>query len=246
MKIAIVDDEKIYTDKIAYLCHDFETQNGASIETSCFVSGKAFLDSFQAGVYQVVFMDIIMEGINGIETAHRLREKDHDCFLVFLTSTGDFMPEAFSFHAYDYIVKPFTRQRVFQLLLDVKKHLPELPPYIEIISNRQSISLLLSDIISVISNAHYLNIHTKDGRDFRSRMTLGTFLHLTKNAPCFLSVNRGILVNADYVDTIDKKSCIMTDGTSFPIRVRDSKKIKTDLLQYHFAILRERQLHRYI
>ncbi len=245
MKIAIVDDEKIYTDKIASLCHDFETQGCDSIETSCFVSGKAFLDSFQAGVYQVVFMDIIMEGINGIETARRLREKDHACFLVFLTSTSDFMPEAFSFHAYDYIVKPFTSQRVFQLLSDVKKHLPELP-YIEIISNRQSISLLLSEIISVVSNAHYLNIHTNDGRHLRTRMTLGTFLHLTKNAPCFLSINRGVLVNADYVDTIDKESCIMTDGTSFPIRVRDSKKLKTALLQYHFTILREGQLHRYI
>lgn len=103
MKIAIVDDEQSCIEQMKILCQDFETRTGEPTELTCFLGGAEFLNTFQPGVYQIVFMDIFMKGINGIDTARKLREIDHACLLVFLTFSSDFMPDAFSFHAFDYI-----------------------------------------------------------------------------------------------------------------------------------------------
>ena len=186
-----------------------------------------------------------MKGINGIDTARKLREIDHACLLVFLTFSSDFMPDAFSFHAFDYITKPFSERRLFQVLDDAQKHFPKQTPCINIVSGRQTIPLLLSDIVSVVNDAHYLDICTKDGKHLRSRMTAENFLRLTGHDPRFLSVNRGILVNADYIHAPTKKACILTDGTSFPVRVRDSQKLENALRQYHFSWLRSEHHHRH-
>ena len=155
------------------------------------------------------------------------------------------MPDAFSFHAFDYITKPFSAKRIFQVLDDARKHFPKQKPSINIVSGRQTIPLLLSDIVSVVNDAHYLDIRTKDGKHLRSRMTAENFLRLTGHDPRFLSANRGILVNADYVDALTKEACILTDGTSFPVRVRDSQKLENALRQYHFTWLRSEHHHRH-
>lgn len=245
MKIAIVDDEQSCTEQMKILCQDFETRTGEPTELTCFLGGAEFLNTFQPGVYQIVFMDIFMKGINGIDTARKLREIDHACLLVFLTFSSDFMPDAFSFHAFDYITKPFSERRIFQVLDDAQKHFPKQTPCINIVSGRQTIPLLLSDIVSVVNDAHYLDICTKDGKHLRSRMTAENFLRLTGHDPRFLSVNRGILVNADYIHALTKKACILTDGTSFPVRVRDSQKLENALRQYHFSWLRSEHHHRH-
>lgn len=245
MKIAIVDDDRSYIEQVKILCKDFETRTGELAELTCFLGGSDFLDKFQPGIYQIVFMDIFMKGITGIDTARKLREIDHTCLLVFLTSSSDFMPDAFSFHAFDYITKPFSAKRIFQVLDDARKHFPKQKPSINIVSGRQTIPLLLSDIVSVVNDAHYLDIRTKDGKHLRSRMTAENFLRLTGHDPRFLSANRGILVNADYVDALTKEACILTDGTSFPVRVRDSQKLENALRQYHFTWLRSEHHHRH-
>lgn len=128
MRIAVVDDEPIYIDLLKSICNEFEIQRELCLDVFSFSSGKAFLDAFEAGAYQIVFMDILMENMDGIDTARKMREQDKSCFLVFLTSSTDFMPEAFSCHAFDYVVKPFTSQRVFQVISDVQKRLPKSPP----------------------------------------------------------------------------------------------------------------------
>lgn len=60
-----------------------------------------------------------MKHLSGVDTAKRMRADDSGCILVFLTSSMDFMPDAFSCHAFEYIVKPFTEERIFQVLEDV-------------------------------------------------------------------------------------------------------------------------------
>lgn len=245
MQIAVVDDEQNYIEEIKCFCREYRAQGQDAVQVSSFSNGQAFLDTFEAGLYQLVFMDIFMEGMNGVDTAQKMREKDHSCFLVFLTSSTDYMPDAFACHAFDYVVKPFNRQRIVQVLSDVQKHLPELPPYIEITSGRQTVPLLLSDIVSVVSAGHYLDICTQDGTHVRSRMTVDRFLQLANNDSRFLSANRGILVNADYIDELSKECCTMANGVKFPIRTRDSQCLESAMRQYHFAKLRSEQYNRW-
>jgi len=243
LKIALVDDEQEYLDEMTKLIRDFCTQHCYQIETVSFLNGESFLKAFDGGGFSVVFMDIYMDGMDGVAAALKMRGIDSRCILVFLTFSMDFMPDAFSCHAFEYITKPFSPQRIFQVLTDILKVLPPLQKYIEVINNRQTVRIFLDEIASVITDAHYLNIALLDGETLHCRMTMPEFVELTGRDSRFLSINKGISVNAEYILEFEDNCCIMENGTKFPIRVRDRLKIEQAARDYHFGKIRERQTH---
>lgn len=243
MKIAFVDDEQEYLDEMTKLVRDFCIQRCCQIETVSFLNGEDFLEAFEDGGFSAVFMDIYMNGINGVAAALKMRGIDSRCILVFLTSSMDFMPDAFSCHAFEYITKPFSPQRIFQVLTDILKVLPPLQKYIEVISNRKTVRIFLYEISSVITDAHYLDITLTDGKTLHCRMTMPEFTELIGEDSRFLPVNKGITVNAEYIVEFENNCCIMENGTKFPIRVRDRLQIEQTARDYHFRKIRERQAH---
>ena len=243
MKIALVDDEQEYLDEMTKLVRKFCTQHCCQIETVPFLNGEDFLEAFEDSGFSAVFMDIYMDGIDGVATALKMRGIDSRCVLVFLTSSTDFMPEAFSCHAFEYITKPFSPQRIFQVLTDILKVLPPLQKYIEVISDRKTVRIFLHEIASVITDAHYLDIALTGGETLRCRMTMPEFVELTDGDSRFLPVNKGIAVNAEYIFEFADNCCVMENGTRFPIRVRNRLQIEQAARDYHFAKIRERQAH---
>ena len=113
LKIAFVDDEPGGLDEIEQICRNFGKETGHPVETLPFESGEAFLKAFETGSFDLVFMDIYMEGMNGVAAALKMRRQDRGCLLVFLTSSMDFMPDAFSCHAFEYVTKPFHQRTHF-------------------------------------------------------------------------------------------------------------------------------------
>lgn len=243
MRIALVDDEQKYLDEMAELIRDFGAQRCCQMETVPFRNGEAFLEAFEDGGFSVVFMDIYMDGMDGVTAAQKMRSIDSRCILVFLTSSRDFMPDAFSCHAFEYITKPFSPQRIFQVLTDILEVLPPLQKYIEVISDRKTVRIFLYEIASVITDAHYLDIALTGGETLHCRMTMPEFVELTDRDSRFLPVNKGIIVNAEYILEFENNCCIMENGVKFPIRVRDRLKIEQAARDYHFKKIRERQAH---
>lgn len=82
------------------------------------------------------------------------------------------MPEAFSCHAFEYITKPFSPQSIFQVVTDIMEVLPPLQKYIEVISDRKTVRIFLFEIVSVITDAHYLDITLTGWETLRCRMTM--------------------------------------------------------------------------
>ncbi len=239
LKIALVDDEQIYLDEIAHICREFGVENRLDIEIAAYSDGEAFLHSDEE--YRVVFMDIYMSGINGVSAAQKLRRRDSSCILIFLTSSTEHMPEAFSCHAFEYIVKPFTVKRIKDVLSDAIKVIPEPKKYMEIYSNRKNIRITTDNIVSAVTDAHYLNIALADGNLLRCRMTAGQFIERTNGDRRFIVINKGIIVNADCITCFENNCCILESGECFPIRVRDRLKIEQAVRDYNFDKIRSRQ-----
>lgn len=192
MKIALVDDEHYYLDEMERLCLDFGKRCHLHIETVLFDSGEAFLDAFEDGGFSIVFMDIYMKGTDGVEIALKMRKQDSGCKLIFLTSATEFMPDAFSCHAFEYITKPFSPQRISQVLEDALKVLPTLYRYMEVYSGQKTVRIFFNNIIFIITDAHYLEIKLTDGTTVRCRMTMNEFMELTDGDDRFIHANKGI------------------------------------------------------
>lgn len=241
MKIALVDDDPKCLDEMACLCRDFGTEHCCQIETVPFCAGEDFLAAFGGGGYSVVFMDIYMGKMDGITAALRMRSMDNACLLVFLTSSRDFMPDAFSCHAFEYITKPFSKERVAQVLSDALSMLPSSRKYIEITNAKKTVRIFLDEIVSVLSDAHYLDITLFGQKNLRCRMTMSEFTVQTGEDERFIPINKGITVNADYILELKENCCILENSTKFPIRVRDGRKIEQAVLDYNFAKIRRQQ-----
>ncbi len=243
LKIAFVDDEPGGLDEIEQICRNFGKETGHPVETLPFESGEAFLKAFETGSFDLVFMDIYMEGMNGVAAALKMRRQDRGCLLVFLTSSMDFMPDAFSCHAFEYVTKPFTKERIFDVLSDAVKVLPREQSYVELTADRKTVCLFLDEIASAVTDAHYLDITLTDGRKLRCRMTMTEFMEKIGADPRFIPVNKGIDVNAEHIRAFEKGCCIMESGARFPVRVRDSAKVEQKARDYHFEKIRRRQTY---
>ncbi|MDE5755285.1 MAG: LytTR family transcriptional regulator DNA-binding domain-containing protein, partial [Oscillospiraceae bacterium] len=165
----------------------------------------------------------------------------NDCILIFLTASTEHMPEAFSCHAFEYIIKPFSPKRVRDVLNDVIKIIPLSAEYVELYSNRQTVRIALGNIFSAVTDAHYLDVDLADRTSLHCRMTIRQFMEQTNNDPRFILINKGIIVNADYITDFKNNCCILENGTRFPIRVRSRLKIEQTVRDYNFDKIRSRQ-----
>lgn len=244
MRIAVVDDDPACAAQMMSLIDDFSRKGRYPLKAVSFPDAESFLKEAENSSFAAVFMDIFMQGLDGITAAQRLREKDNRCFLIFLTSSHEFMPDAFSCHAFEYITKPVTAERVQAVLTDMLKFLPSAHPYFELRSDRQNLRIFCDDVISVISDAHYLNIALTDGQTVRTRMTIKEFLALVKEDPRFLVINKGIVVNADRIVEFDGNSCQLENGIYLPVRVRGRAQIAQAARDYTFGKIRSGQIRK--
>ncbi len=241
MNIALVDDEKKYLAEMSEICRDYGRKRGCNIEIFPYSEVKEFLNAASDTIFSVVFMDIYMGETDGISAARKLREKDSGCVIIFLTASGEFMPEAFSCHAFEYLSKPIDRGRVEKCLDDAAKIL--LPPekFVEIASDRKMSRVFLRDIVSAVTDAHYLEISLTDGSKLRCRMTVTDFQSLVGNDTRFILANRGVLLNAEHILSFESGCCVMDSGTRLPLRVKDAGRVEQAVSDYNFDAIRRRQ-----
>lgn len=239
MRIAIADDAAV--DRILLT----ETIKEAALACRCrtevdvFESGDDLLSAFRPYSYSLIFLDIYMEGLDGIDTAKKIRQTDSDVKIIFVTTSSDHMPEAFDVHAYQYLKKTdgkdATLQKVKGLLFEVQKEQSRDPKTFHFISDRQEVSLPYSSLLCIESNGHYTIVTDRRLKKYRSRMTFAQAEEALKDDRRFLTVNRGILVNMDYILSFDGGICTLTHDITFPINVKKSRDINEQRQQYIFS-----------
>lgn len=223
MKIAVIDDEKPQADILYSICNAYFGGHKQNVQIDCFPDGIAFFNSFKENTYKIAFVDIFMEKMNGIAVAEKLREKDRNILIVFVTTSPDFMMQAFSVHAFHYITKPYKAEQIYKVLDDASSYVSDNSKYIEVMCDRRNTLISLKEIVSVESDAHYINIGVVSGLRYRTRMTITEFLKLADNDTRFIPVNRGIVLNADYIKAL--KALYVLQATVKDSRLKFVKKL---------------------
>lgn len=232
-RIAIVDD--LDADR-AHLARDIGEygRSGPSVTCDLFPSAKALLDVFRPGAYDIVFMDICMDGLNGIEGARRLREQDRRIIIIFLTSAREYALDAYPVHPFDYLVKPYGRERLRRVLDDCL-HAIQIPePMLTVRMPRATVEVPFANIVSVVSMGHAVEVSLQD-QQLRSIMTFAEITAPLTGDARFLLCNRGVLVNMDYVNKMEDSSLIMKDGSVFAIRISNKKELIQCFMQYQIS-----------
>ena len=117
MRAAIIDDR---ADDREILFRELDSvlrEKGYRVDSiDLFESGEQFLNSFEQGKYDLLFFDIYMDGMNGIQAAAEVRRTDRSVRMVFVTTSNDFAAESYSLRADYYLLKPFVHDDIVKAL----------------------------------------------------------------------------------------------------------------------------------
>ena len=231
LQTAIVEDSKPDAERLKQLLKKaFENEN---ISCSCFASGDEFLRAGWREGYQVVFLDICMEGTNGIETAQRLRAADPDLLIVFVTSSPEYVWDAFPVHPFDYLLKPYKEEKFEQLAGELRRVLCRQQPELEVRIARQIVRLPLTKIYYATAQNHYVRVVTDDG-ECRATANFAQVQEQLQTQPEFLVCNRGVIINMSKVLRFEGDCIEMLDGTHLPVRQKDKNSLLAQFTQYQF------------
>ena len=229
IRIAIVDDQQQAREMLR---QDLQVRVPAGTSIACFDSSEAFLNGFTPGDDALVFLDICMEGMNGIEVAQRVRKRSARCLIVFLTSSKEYAFDAFPVHPFDYLVKPYSLTQLDHVLSGAIRLMEENEQQVEIRLPRQTIRLPHGQIAAVASHGHTLDIFTVSGACLKSSQTFAELESALQSDERFLPCNRGVLVNMDEALKLDSDSILLTSGMRFPLRQRNRLDLVNRFSEY--------------
>lgn len=106
MEIALVEDNKQDAKLLAEYFERFTHETGTEFTLSVFDNGVKFLEHYTVGRYSIIFLDIDMPYLNGMETARKLREKDKSVLIVFVTNLASYAIDGYQVQAFDFVLKP--------------------------------------------------------------------------------------------------------------------------------------------
>lgn len=238
MNIAIVDDDARDTAELEALLRTYASLHQTDIEIESFTESEGFLSTYAVHKYTLIFLDIYMIGSNGVDTAQQIRETDPDAIIIFQTTSPDHMSSAFSLHAYDYLLKPITKERFYRLMDDILQQVTKAGKTFHFMDQKCECRIRYSDLVGVRSSGHYLHITDREMNEYKSRMTFSEAeAELTADGR-FLLINRGTLVNMDFITSFSNGVCVINDLIHLPYNVKKHKQLEQTYQNYMFMKVR--------
>ena len=207
IRIAIVDDEKVIREQIKKLIEKKQTD----CEIDTYGTGEDLLKA--DSVYDIIFLDIQMDGMNGIDTARALRQKADNTVLIFITGVKEYVFDAFDVVAFHYLIKPIEENKFWEVcdraVLEVTKKKQNPSGQIFIKTRSQSITLDQSNVLYIESRAKKVEIHTKTN----IVEAYAAISELEKQlVGSFYRCHRGYLVNMAFIAGYENDSITLNNG----------------------------------
>ncbi|MCL2030050.1 MAG: LytTR family DNA-binding domain-containing protein [Oscillospiraceae bacterium] len=235
LKIAICED----IPQDAAQLKEWIGASGVPAEVSLFESGEAFLAARPSRRFHLVFMDIYLNGMSGVETARALRETDKRCQIVFITTSAAHALESYGVDAMQYLVKPggIGPEVIAALLGRVERLREKIAAEVcPVVSGGRRRDIPLGDILfaEVYDKQCHIHVLGEAGRE-----TVVALMRLDELAallppPRFLRCHRSNIVNLEHVVRI-RDDFILSTGDLVYVRRGDRTKCEIALNEWHLA-----------
>lgn len=220
MKIAICDDEKIYIDTISLYINKISKKHDKKCDIFTCQRGEILLEICNKKVFDAVFLDISMPGINGFETAEKLLKIRNNTTIVFVSSK-----ESMVFSSYEY--KPFwfvPKSQIAMLEIVINKLFEKLETDLSEnsliainIENNKVIEINLKEISYFKTADHYIRLIYKDKSSSVSYRNKMDNIEAQLSQHFFARIHNRYLVNCRLISEIDKNSCKLITGEELPV-----------------------------
>lgn len=231
LRIAICDDNAVDRECLRRLLREvYACRNETLPKITEYAAGEALLFDLEecCECFDLLFLDIYMDGLSGMDAARRLRDMGCRIPLVFLTSTPDFAVESYEVRADGYLLKPPDREKlsgVLERALAARER-----PRVSLRCGREHRYFYLDEILCAESRNSTVFLRMADGSETSLKSKLDQ-IEAALADPRFLRCHQSFLVNMDYIADVDG-DFRLKNGVTVPVRVRSRREMSERYYQY--------------
>lgn len=235
-KIAICDDEEIFRRNIHKMIIDYMDKKGCLCEIDEFDSGKDFINlGINMIKYDIVFLDINMDEIDGIQTAKEIRKVSNDIFIVFVTAFIHYAVKGYSVNAIRYILK--NNENFSELLFECMDAISKRMNYsvkkkeFKFCEGTRSVSLEL--LLYIESRLHKLDFYIMED-ELKKYSLYGKLDEVEKELEnCgFLRIHQSFLINMKHITKLVRYEAVLNNGLRINISKVRYKLIEETFVSY--------------
>lgn len=236
IKAAFCDDDPFMADEISSLFHQYCAERGQQITYTVFKSPLELLAETERGThFDILFLDVMMPGQNGINVAREIRQQDHTVKIIFLTSSSEFAVESYTVDAFYYQVKPIEAESFRRLMDSAIAECEKEQQGSLILRGKSGITrIVLDKLVYCEVIGRTLMFHMEEGTSIESTGSLDELSSELARYGSFLRPHRSFLVNMEYIQSISYKAIIMDNQEEIPIPHGKCSEIKKKYLDYVF------------
>ncbi len=232
MRVALVDD----TLEELQIISDILNKELPLAEVSIFSSGESFLKDWEENSYDLILLDIYMEGLLGVDVARKVRETDFDVRIVFCTTSNEFASESYEVGANYYLQKPVSSTSFQRMLKMIRLDDYEINRFITLPDGQK---IVLRNITYTEYYNHSIIIHSKKRADLQTRMSQTEWENLLSEYQFLYSCSKGIVVNFYEVEKAESDAFLLKNGVQIPISRRKSKDTLEAYAHFRFEEMRK-------
>jgi DNA-binding LytR/AlgR family response regulator len=204
---------------------------GFSVHT--FSDADGLITAHNQSPFDIIFLDVVMPLLGGIEAAGEIRQYDPSVKIVFLTSSPEFAVDSYTVKASNYLLKPLDDQKLYACLDELTAQIHQSAKRILIRDRHAVHRVALQDIAFIESDNKYIHFSLTDGRTLTSSEPLYLYENKLLLADGFFKCSRSYIVNIHRIDSFTAKEIRMQSGYRIPI----SRSFQKEFESAYFATL---------
>ena len=209
MKICVCDDNPSVCEELKKLIFDYAD---TPVTVDILPSGDDLVACYSSGkYYDIIFLDVEMPGISGIEAASEIRNLSEDAIIIFVSSHKGYVFDAFQCEALHFIVKPISHDEFEDVFRRALNKYRSTQIFFPLKWQNSRMNIKISDITYVESVHRHLRVHTEK-QVFEAVGKLSDAYTELKNLG-FVQVHQGYIVNMHYIQRFNSSDITLSDGT---------------------------------
>lgn len=224
VRIAVCDDEQVTLD---YLAGEIEHCCSCDCEIVKYEDGENLLTDSRKQVFDVLFLDIDMPGMDGMQIAETIREENQYVKIVFVTNKEECVFQGYRYGAFRFIRKSCFEQELPETMASLENFFDSVNELIVFKKPRGTFSKKISEIRYIEAQGHNMTVNCGD----TTEQVTGTIREYEKmlSAKGFIRIHNGFLVNFRNIYSIEQKDIVLDDGKKLPMSRNRTNETKIKL-----------------
>ncbi len=233
IKAAVCDDDPAVREELPAFLNQYCAQRDTKMNIEVFSTSLDLLAAMERGCrFDVLLLDILMPGVNGIDTAAEIRRFDSYVKIIFLTSSSEFAVQSYTVNAFYYQLKPVCPESLFPLMDSVMESCERERDSSLILRCKNGITGIKLWHIEFCEVIHRtLFIHLTSGKIIESVGSLDDIEKRLSVYGCFLRLHRSYIINLNHIHNISRRAVTMSSLTEIPVPRGKYGEIKNAFLE---------------